>query len=133
MKWHLMVFIPVLAVTVSCGQEDYEDRLEREAREFTQRFCPKRLENHVILDSIAYDKKTRSRIDYHTVSGMIDDSAVMKQSEETFRQKAVEGIRKSVEMKNLKDKGVNFVYKFRSEKSRKELLSVTVTPDDYAD
>lgn len=61
---------------VSCG-ESLEDRAAREAKEFTEKFCPTPVQNDESTDSLTFDKHTKTYTYYRTLSGPADNAPVI--------------------------------------------------------
>ena len=53
------IFLLVLLLIVSC-QENFDQRLKREAQSYTQNNCPQEVEAGLWLDSLSYDIPSRT-------------------------------------------------------------------------
>ena len=60
MKKTVVLFMSIM-LFVAC-QESLEDRCAREAKEFTEKNCPRAVDKEIVLDSMAFEKAT------HTIS-----------------------------------------------------------------
>lgn len=125
-----------LALMLSCGmascQESLEERAEREAREYTEKFCPTPPQNDVITDSVVFDRQTRTWTQYLTFTGIIDDADGINRHKDEIQTSLLNSIRQNTEMKRYKEDGFNFAYICRSKKNPQTvLLNLKYTPKDY--
>lgn len=51
-----LIALTLVGLTTAC-QESFDQSLEREAREYTNRHCPQEVETGTILDSLVYNPK----------------------------------------------------------------------------
>jgi len=68
-----LLFLFTALVLVACN-ESLEDRAEREAREYTARYCPTPVVNNSRTDSVAFDKATKTYTYYCTLTGEYDSA-----------------------------------------------------------
>ncbi len=122
------LLMPMVAMT-SC-KENIDERFEREAREYTEKKCPVMIYENTRLDSMTYDRKTRTISHYHTLSGSADNTTGTKYN--NAHSAMVDAVKNSTSLKTPKDEGCSFRYVFRSA-SRPEVIieDITVTPKDY--
>ena len=121
----------VAATLTACNHESLEDKAEREAREFTEKFCPTPANNGVVTDSLVFDKTTNTFKNYYTFVDELDDSATIATHAEKFRQFLVKQTHDNTRATSYKDAGYIYQYIYRSQKSGKEMLKVVVTKKDY--
>jgi uncharacterized lipoprotein YajG len=124
-----IILSSMAAFLLLCGcQENIDERITRELQEYSRRNCPNRIGNQV-LDSTAYDVKTRTILYYYTLDEDLD-SIVRARSEEM-----TDALRKSLKedltTKYYKENQVNFQYIYRSYDGKKEVLNILFTPKDY--
>lgn len=118
-----------------CGcQEDFDSHLQREAKSFTEKHCPKEIEAGNTLDSATYDISTRTYTQWFTFSGFLDSSEAQKASLahlDKIKVHLLTTLRGDTKWETCKDKGINFSYVYRSASSNKTLFHITLTPEDY--
>lgn len=119
----------MMTLLTAC-QETIEERAEREAREYTQKYCPTPPQNNVITDSIVFDKKSRTQIHYGTFVGVIDDSAKIAAAKEEIKRETLTMLRQNASIKTYKDAGFNFELVYRSQKTGHQLLHLRYTAED---
>ena len=114
---------------IAC-QESLEDRCAREAKEFTRKNCPSKIEKNINIDSLTFERETHTLHYYYTLTGNADREGVMEKINGLDILK--ENLKNSTAMKVYKENHYNFTYTYHSEKDPKKiLLEVTLTDKDY--
>lgn len=136
-----MVGVFLIAVLFTSCQETKPQRLEREARELTERTCPQRItpDGSVILDSIIYHDDGSNAIHYYYQVNT-DDEGVLKlqlQKQELEKQ-LLSTVKNSIDLRHVKEMGVTIVSHFDrirtdslSRSRREEVLTFQFTKADY--
>ena len=132
MRNMLFMLLAVASLLVSC-HESLEKRVQREAREYTQKNCPTPWNNGTRTDSVVFDIPTLTYISYCSVTGKADNALFINAN----RRYLTDGLRANVNSdpgcKGLKEAGYNFRYVLRSYKNPKQVLyTLTLTKKDYA-
>ena len=128
----LVLILPLLLFAVSsCRQASFDDQCLQQAREYTEKQCPRKMSEGVVLDSMTYSKALRCLSYHYTLSGEIDDAKLVQGNIDMFRRQLLSMITNSVELKRAKDEGVSFRYVYISASSRKQLVSITLRKEDY--
>lgn len=126
--------LPALCLLLCSCQESFDQRCQREAEEYTRKFCPRKVEASNTLDSTTYDIKTRTYCYWYTLSGQFDTPealAALRQERETLRASLRNSLINSVELRKCKEEGINFAYIYRSAASGKTVLDIRFTKADY--
>lgn len=130
MKISTILFASVL-LFASC-HESLEQRAEREAREYTEKYCPTPTVNYVRTDSIAFDKATLTYKYFCTFSDRMDNAQLVKQNENQLRTALLSALRENTNIKVYKEAGYKFSYTMYSQKHPSEILfTATYGPKDY--
>jgi len=112
----------------SC-QESLEDRAAREAKEYTEKFCPTPTVNYTRTDSVAFDKATKTYHYYCSVTDKMDDADLIAHHKAEIEEKLAQSIKDNTSIKAYKDAGFSFAFTLRSDKNPKTvLLQTTVKP-----
>ena len=75
----LFLFLPLLLLTLfSCRQSSFDDQCAEQAEEFTEKQCPKKISEGVVLDSMTYSKTLRCLSYHYTLSGKVDDAKLVQ-------------------------------------------------------
>lgn len=129
------LFIPLLALTAllsGCNFESFDKRCQREAEEYTEQQCPRRLDPCTILDSMRYDTDSRTLQYYYTLEGMLDSANVLTdQIVAGFRKQLKQDIINSVQLRKYKEEGINFEYIYLSRSTGKTYMKLNFTPKEY--
>lgn len=108
----LIIFFAVFAV--SCKHESIDDRVEREAREYTEKNCPTPNVNNTRVDSLVYDRPNRTLTNYCSVTDQLDNQISMN----AYKKDIIEGIAVAVRndptTKTYRDAGISIRYVLRS-------------------
>ena len=120
-----------IAVLLLCAcQESLEDRCMREARDYTKKNCPVKLDDTTTLDSLTFERESHTLHYYYKLTGVADHEGLLDSAQATKLLK--EELKNTTAMKVYKDNKYNFAYTFCSEKNPKKILyKVTLTEKDY--
>ncbi len=128
----LFLMLPLLLLAVSsCRQASFDDQCLQQAMEYTEKQCPRKMSEGVVLDSMTYSKALRCLSYHYTLSGEIDDAKLVQGNIDMFRRQLLSMITNSVELKRAKDEGISFRYVYISASSHKQLVSITLRKEDY--
>ena len=132
MKKKTILLLPALWGLMAACQENFDERCAREAREYTEKQCPRRMDICTIMDSLTYDEATHTLNYYYTLEGELDtDSMMNKENCGKIEDLLRKNIINSVELKTYKENGINFSYCYHSKTTGKARLQVRFTPEDY--
>lgn len=134
LRHNTLAAIVLVAVFVicSCTSLSKDERFQRECDEYTEKYCPKREDRCQVLDSITYDRQTRSIHKWFSVGGELDSAGIYTEKVmNEMRDALCDNLSNSLPLKKYKDEGVTFVYHYASATTRKEFFSVTLTKEDY--
>lgn len=126
-------FILILPIIVgACAFEDFDKRSAREAKEFTEKQCPRKIDKFTTLDSMIYDIPSKTLEYYYTLSGDLDNDTIFTIGIwNDFKNILLEDVANSVELKRYKEHDVHFCYRYFSEKNGKLKYEATFSPEDY--
>lgn len=125
----LLAFIAFMAMVVSC-QESLEEKAAREAKTYTQKNCPLKFSETMMIDSMTFDKATHTFHYYYTMMGPAD--TIVAVDEEQSRTVLLEQLRNSTHLKAYKDEGYRFHYLYRSQKNPQTVyIDKTFGEKDY--
>ena len=121
--------ISVLLLMVGC-QENFDQRLLREAREYTANHCPMEMEQGTRLDSLTYDVKKRDYTFWYTLSALNEEH--FNENSYMVRQMLVDRVQTDDKAKTIREHEVNFRFVYRSEQHKDSVIYDTVvTPSEY--
>jgi len=128
----LLILTIVVATSLTACHESLEDRAAREAREYTEKFCPTPPVNNTRTDSVTFDKPTKTYIYWCAFMNEFDDTLVMQNNLANLQAYLVKGIRENTSIRTLRDAGFHFKYVIHSTKEPLRVLyETTITEEDY--
>jgi len=111
-------------------QESLEDRCAREAKEFTEKNCPRAVDKEIVLDSMTFEKTTHTISYLYTLNGTLDDPQRIDSTH--FRELLLMEVKNSTNLKLYKDEGYAFRYAYYSQKNNgTKLFEATFRESDY--
>ena len=120
-----------LTVFLSC-HEGIEDRADRNAREYTEKFCPTPVINYTRTDSVTFDKATKTYNYYCSETDMRDSEEIIKANSKAIRDGLLQSIKQNTEIRVYKKAGFTFAYTiYSSEKPGTVYLKLKYMPADY--
>lgn len=125
------IFLLALVFTqalCSC-HENLEERAMRECQEETRKNCPRVMSPEMVMDSLAFDKASRTMQCFATVSGSLDTLDLDRKK--WLEENLLEGLINETSNKGYKDAGFNFQYTFYSKKTARVLYTFTYSQKDY--
>lgn len=127
----LLVCFAVMMCSTSC-QESLPERCQREAKEYTEKNCPVKVENNVILDSMTFDRKTLTINYFYTLENELDDETMIGTQADNLHTLMLNALKNATNIKLYKENGYNFHYIYLSRKdNRKKLLDILLKKEDY--
>ena len=130
MRKYLMIAVALLLLS-GC-QESLEDRAAREVVEYTQKYCPQKLNDFTTLDSLTFDKATLTFTQYLTLSGNADNAERAREMNVQIKEEMVQAVITDTSQKRYKDEGYSFRFVARSQKDKNVILyQTTITKEDY--
>ena len=128
MKKTALLLMSIMLLT-AC-QESLEDRCAREAKEYTEKHCPTLIAEDMVMDSMTFDKTTHTIAYIYTLSGALDDTAVVNKN--LPQERLLQEVKNSTNLKLYKDAGYSFRYTYYSTKEKgTKLFEATFHENDY--
>ena len=136
-KNHSLLFLAAMAMAIStatlfaCNHATLEDRAEKEARDFTERYCPTPVQNMQRTDSIVLDRDTSTFNYYYSLRGAADNTQAVAKIRDRIKTALLSDLKGDTGSKTYKEHGFNFRYVLHSEKTKEVLYEVKFTKHDY--
>lgn len=125
-----IIFIALVFAQALCScHENLEERAMRECQEETRKNCPRVMSQEMVMDSLTFDRSTRTMQCFATVSGSLDTLDLDRKK--WLGENLLEGLINETSNKGYKDAGFNFQYTFHSKKTGQVLYSFTFGKKDY--
>ncbi len=118
-------FISILSLLLICFcscQESMEERAERDAHNYTRKFCPTPFVNYIRTDSVTFDIQTRTFVYHCTFGDILDDKEIIATNQKKIENILTASVRESTSMKPYVEANFHFIYLCRSEKNPKDIL-----------
>ncbi len=126
----IVVTLMAGAILLTSCQESLEDRCAREAKEFTEKNCPRAVDKEIVLDSMTFEKATHTISYLYTLNGTLDDPQRIDSTH--FRELLLMEVKNSTNLKLYKDEGYAFRYAYYSQKNNgTKLFEATFRESDY--
>ena len=124
------IIMIVAGILLAACQESLEERCAREAKEYTQKNCPRHIDTEIVLDSMTFDKDSRTICYCYTLQGSLDNPLRVDSAQ--FSEALLLEVKNSTNLKLYKDAGYSFRYTYHSEKdSGTKLFEATFRENDY--
>ncbi|MBO4214775.1 MAG: hypothetical protein J5888_00390 [Bacteroidaceae bacterium] len=123
----------VVLVLTSC-QEKKADFFEREAREYTQTYCPQKMDEVTTMDSIVFVKKEDRMGDLMLYYSLYLDDESRKILMDNLGELAdmnLTDLRNSVTLTKYKEEKVEFTYIYHDATTGEKIVEYHFTPKDY--
>ncbi len=123
-----LIFIVFTVLFTAC-QESLEDRCAREAKEYTRKNCPVKLDNTTTLDSMTFERETHTLHYYYRLTGLADQDSIQRPFLVDMLRNE---LKNTTSLRVYKENKFRFAYTYHSEKNpQKVLLDVVFTEKDY--
>lgn len=132
MKTFLLCTIASTMLLCGC-HESLEKRAAREAREYTEKYCPTPVQNYMRTDSVVFDVPSRTYHYYCSIMNELDDSVVFEANRAKFAESFIQTVNESTSLRAYKKEGFNFAWTLRSGKDPKKIwMEKTIREKEYA-
>lgn len=128
-----MILAASVVFTLSC-RETLDERLSRESKDFTKRYCPKQIDANVVLDSVTYSLVSDSlkAYEYHySVRGDSSTVNYLKSQYTMLRKEFKSRISNTPDLKLLRENGIPLKYNFRLMGRKKPFMNFSFDATDY--
>lgn len=130
-KCNLLVLAFAMLLFSACHRTTLEDLAAKTAEEYTERYCPTPVENGQRTDSVTFSRETHTFGYYYSLSGKLDDSAIIKDNKKEIISTILNSLKENTSMKEYKQAGYNFHYVMKSSKTGEVLIDQLFTNKDY--
>lgn len=110
-----------LSLLASCT-ESLEDKAAREAKEYTEKYCPTPYVNDSRTDSATFDKSTKTYIYYISLRNKADNKQVINANKDKLHKIQKEALDNNPGLKKYKEEHFTFRFVYHSAKNPKEVL-----------
>lgn len=116
-----------------CGcHESMEKRAQREAREYTEKYCPTPVQNYTRTDSVAFDITTKTYHYYCSVCGALDNAEIFNLNRAKLTDALHKNLMENTAFRAYKKEGFTFQWTLRSDKDKNVVyFDKRFTPKEY--
>ena len=114
-------FVVLAALLVSCT-ESLLDKAAREAKEYTEKYCPTPYVNDSRTDSASFDKNTKVYTYYITLRNKADNQKAIDANKEKLHKLQKEALDNNPGLKKYKEEHFTFRFIYHSAKNPKQVL-----------
>ena len=126
-------FCLAVSCLMLCGcHESMSKRAEREAKEYTQKYCPTPIQNCTRTDSVVFDSRTNTFIYYCSIFDQLDDKAVFDMNRSRITEGLISNLKENTQLRAYKKEGFGFKWILTSAKNSKTVYyNQLFTAKDY--
>ena len=117
-----LIYFAVFASLLASCTESLEDKAAREAKGYTEKYCPTPYVNDSRTDSASFDKTTRVYNYYLTLRNKADNKQAIDANKEKLHNLQKEALDNNPGLKKYKEAHFTFRFVYHSAKNPKEIL-----------
>ena len=126
---NIIIAASLVVVTMASCQDSLEERCAKEAADFTKKKCPARIDDFVMIDSMTFDKNTKTIGYWYHVTEKADNPQLF--DKKSMRKELADRMRNTTTLQLYKDAGYNFRFIYRSADGKTCYLDETIVQKDY--
>lgn len=124
------ILLFAFVITLFSCHESLEERAAREVKEYTEKKCPAAIDEFTIIDSITFDRASKTVHTYYSLRGRADTVGVL--NDINARIPLVDELKRNTNNRIYKEAGFRFAYTYTSASRKGKILYETLlTPEDY--
>ena len=127
-------FLITLSLALTACWENLDERVAREAHEYTRNHCPMWVDACTRLDSTTYEMASRTYCYHYSVYGQMDtpqNYAFMKEHADQIHDAMVETAANTPDLSETIKARITLAYQYRSASDGQLKHSILVVPDDF--
>ena len=117
-----LIYTAVLVALLASCTESLEDKATREAKEYTEKYCPTPYVNDSRTDSATFDKSTKTYVYYISLRNKADNKQVIEANKDKLHKIQKEALDNNPGLKKYKEEHFTFRFVYHSAKNPKEVL-----------
>ena len=117
-----LIYTAVLGSLLASCTESLEDKATREAKEYTEKYCPTPYVNDSRTDSATFDKSTKTYVYYISLRNKADNKQVIEANKDKLHKIQKEALDNNPGLKKYKEEHFTFRFVYHSAKNPKEIL-----------
>lgn len=126
------VFLTVFCLTLCGCHESMNKRAEREAMEYTKKYCPTPVQNHTHTDSVVFDNESKTFIYYCSIFDELDNQEIFNKNRIQISNALLDNLKENTQLRVYKKEGFGFRWVITSAKNSKVVyFDQQFTPKEY--
>lgn len=126
------ILLSVMVCMSACNRDSVDDRFWRQCRDYTRKYCPLRMDEYTMLDSLVYVREERCMNYYY----LLEDSNVTDARQRVRLKEFLEGrllsdLKNNTAFRELRENDISFRYHYRSSSGKEEVMMMEFGPNDY--
>jgi len=117
-----LIYTAVLVSLLASCTESLEDKAAREAKEYTEKYCPTPYVNDSRTDSATFDKSTKTYVYYISLRNKADNKQVIEANKNKLHKIQKDALDNNPGLKKYKEEHFTFRFVYHSAKNPKEIL-----------
>ena len=117
-----LIYTAVLVSLLASCTESLEDKAAREAKKYTEKYCPTPYVNDSRTDSATFDKSTKTYVYYISLRNKADNKQVIEANKNKLHKIQKEALDNNPGLKKYKEEHFTFRFVYHSAKNPKEVL-----------
>ena len=117
-----LIYTAVLVSLLASCTESMEYKAAREAKEYTEKYCPTPYVNDSRTDSATFDKSTKTYVYYISLRNKADNKQVIEANKNKLHKIQKEALDNNPGLKKYKEEHFTFRFVYHSAKNPKEIL-----------
>lgn len=131
-KISLFLFPVFSCMSLAGCHESFEQRAAREAKEYTEKYCPTPVQNCTRTDSVTFDMTSKTFNYYCSLTDALDNREVFENNKERIAGALIKNIKENPGLRSYKKEGFCFAYILRSAKNPQTMyFTKKFTSKDY--
>ena len=106
--WVIAIILTALSL-YSC-QESLEEKAQRQASDYTRKYCPTPIDNNTRTDSIVFDRDRKVYFYYISFFNQLDNQDVVNDNRTLFAEMLTQSVKDSPSLRTFLEAGFRFEY-----------------------
>ena len=132
MKHTLLIALGALTILSACIQDKFDINCQKEAREFTEKQCPRPVDEITTIDSMVYNIDTRTLTYYYTLDSTLNETELDNCiALGLFYELLHDNLKNNISLKKHKEHKLNFEYIYYIQGKDSVVIHEIFTEKDY--
>lgn len=132
MRIRILLLLSVMACMSACNRDSVDDRIWRQCKDYTRKYCPSRMDEYTMLDSLVYVREERCMNYYYLLEDSnVTDARKRMRLKEFLEGRLLSDLKNNTAFRELRENDVSFRYHYRSSSGKGEVMLMEFGPNDY--